>query len=126
MGATHFYNMRTGAIKADSLRDDIQSRLTLHGIVVLPLHTRHHWATAVITGTNVSNSNFSIFDSALSPPTQRDFALQCRRLRPGSVSFNCHARQPEADNDKTTDNDTTCIVFYWGGEEIKPIMGEFE
>eukprot|EP00760_Papus_ankaliazontas_P023758 PhM_4_TR2087/c4_g1_i2/m.91410 len=33
------------------------------------------------------------------PPTQRDFSLQCRRLRPAAVNFTCHARQPRGSNE---------------------------
>jgi len=93
--ARMFYDARTATLDSDAAVTELGTRLArpTNTWSIMPVHVRHHWATAVVT-----NDTATIFDSAPSPITAKDFAKTFRRLgRPAPVII-CHARQPRGSN----------------------------
>lgn len=93
------YDMSKGALAVDTLLKMIGGRLHKFGRVFLVLWTRNHWATAIGKGTSVSESVWTIFDSAPSEPTRRDFESQFNRLQLPVPTLRCHARQERGSNE---------------------------
>lgn len=104
IAARAYYDARTAITSFPALRERIVCALDdLRKInaptwVVLPVHTRHHWATALIEQCDSRTLSATVFDSALSRATARDWVKGFRALEiPCAVTV--HARQPRDSND---------------------------
>ena len=92
VAARTFYDVRTGRTSADTTRQEIFRQIAAHKFLVMPLHTRHHWATAVIETDGNNGMKVAVFDSAPSPITRRDFLQVFPRLHLPTPTIVCHAR----------------------------------
>ena len=66
--------------------------------LILPVHTRHHWATAVIRRVNDDVSAI-IYDSAAAPCTRDDFIRYFGWMGIPLRRVVCHIRQPKNSNE---------------------------
>lgn len=83
IGATAFYAVRVSGTGAQSLGHAVVKKVRAHGYVMLPLHTRHHWAYAFVQELDTADGptiNVSVFDSAPSHCTKRDFLRVLRQV----------------------------------------------
>eukprot|EP00760_Papus_ankaliazontas_P015965 PhM_4_TR16747/c1_g1_i1/m.79462 len=101
--AIRFYNLRTARAEsqhrlAEELRRDIDNVLQRHRAVLLPVHVRHHWTSAIIRREE-STTSTTVYDSAPSPMTKRDILRYFRLLKLQPPKIVCVARQPRESNE---------------------------
>eukprot|EP00760_Papus_ankaliazontas_P016569 PhM_4_TR16809/c0_g2_i5/m.52216 len=83
---------------ADALHASITEKLTNSSNVLLPLHVRHHWTTAIVD-LDQGSLRTRVYDSAPSPITKRDIIKVCSLMGLRNVSIICVARQPRGSNE---------------------------
>lgn len=99
--ARYFYDVRTGEKPAKELTQLLSSLVAKLDWVLMPIHTRFHWATAIIRkGTRNPNSLAAyILDSAPSPITWKDFHRVLESLEITEISGIRYFRQKNRSND---------------------------
>eukprot|EP00760_Papus_ankaliazontas_P016007 PhM_4_TR16751/c0_g1_i3/m.26827 len=85
------YDLQSGVSTIESVLSRIYSGLSTTGWCLVPVWTRHHWATTIVRYDG--NMHATVYDSAAAPPTCRDFMSMWKRL---GISANVvqHCRQP--------------------------------
>eukprot|EP00760_Papus_ankaliazontas_P016224 PhM_4_TR16769/c0_g3_i2/m.75228 len=73
-----------------------QQKLNHCAAVLMPVHVRHHWATAIVEKAS-DGIRAVVYDSAPSPMTKRDIT-KCFRLLRIPVRLLCVVRQPRESN----------------------------
>lgn len=98
--AIAFYNARTktSSTDAEALGKELRSALQHHRHVLLPVHVRHHWASAVLTLQPSGRIQIIVYDSCPSMTTAKDmhhvFARMCLTRSDSELTFMSHGRQP--------------------------------
>ena len=101
--ARAFFDVRTGAAVPGEWGKQILAAVTGGKRAVLPMHTRHHWLTAVISGDSDGHAvRAQVYDSAPSPMVQRDIVKVLPRMFEGllvDIAFMKFPRQRPKSNE---------------------------
>eukprot|EP00760_Papus_ankaliazontas_P016064 PhM_4_TR16755/c1_g1_i6/m.26690 len=86
------YDFKAGQLAPEEVLPIIRRSVSLRGWSLVPVWTRHHWATSVVT-PHGNSLRVVVYDSAAAPPTRRDFITLWRRLGISAKVIQ-HRRQP--------------------------------
>lgn len=75
----------------------MQSAASSHDAVLLPVHVRHHWASAVLTRSSDKRLNITVYDSCRSSATASDMRAVFKRMQllpdKASLTVMSHGKQ---------------------------------
>jgi len=92
------YDVRIGRASASGVAAALRRRLERAPWILMPVHVRHHWTTAIIQRRGVGYA-VNVYDSAPTASTRKEILALLTRLGFPGCNVVCHARQETGTNE---------------------------